>query len=290
MNGILNLLTILGYYIPDTTNYDYDAPVAENGELRPKYFRFQQIMKGALKLQKMPKALPMPESKNYGELKVSRCVNLGQIMAAAGEPITADHPIPMEQLGNGYGYAVYETSTWGGGRQILKLTEKVIRDRALVFIDAKQVGLIEPKSSQLEFMSPSSEKHTLSFLVENQGRVNWAAPGDTGRLDDQKKGILGNIEINGKILEKWKMWSLSFNETHINKLVGQKDWWSTNCEEPLLPGIMKTHLTLKDPPKDTFIQLPDWGKGIVLVNGFNIGRYWSIGPQKTYYIPAPLLK
>lgn len=247
-------------------------------------------MKGALKLQKLPKALPLPETKAYGELSVTSCINLGQLMAAAGPPILADSPIPMEKIGNGYGYAVYETSTWGGGRQILKLTDRVIRDRALVFIDAKQVGLIEPKSTQLEFVSPSSEKHTLSFLVENQGRVNWAAPGDKGRLDNQRKGIIGDVEINGKILEKWKMWSLSFNQTHIAAMLGQKEWWGTKCDNPLLPGILKAQFTIKDEPRDTFIQLPDWDKGVIIVNGFNIGRYWSIGPQKTYYIPAPLLK
>lgn len=31
-------------------------------------------------------------------------------------------------------------------------------------------------------------------------------------------------------------------------------------------------------------------KGAVLVNGFNLGRYWNIGPQKTLYIPGVLLK
>ena len=33
-----------------------------------------------------------------------------------------------------------------------------------------------------------------------------------------------------------------------------------------------------------------FGKGFILVNGFNIGRYWKKGPQRTLYIPAPLLK
>nr|CAD7435898.1 unnamed protein product [Timema monikensis] len=32
-----------------------------------------------------------------------------------------------------------------------------------------------------------------------------------------------------------------------------------------------------------------WGKGNVFVNGFNIGRYFSVGPTHTLYVPAPLL-
>jgi beta-galactosidase len=26
------------------------------------------------------------------------------------------------------------------------------------------------------------------------------------------------------------------------------------------------------------------------VNGFNLGRYWSAGPQETLYLPGPLLR
>ena len=31
-------------------------------------------------------------------------------------------------------------------------------------------------------------------------------------------------------------------------------------------------------------------KGFASINGFNLGRYWEIGPQKTLYVPASLLK
>lgn len=32
-----------------------------------------------------------------------------------------------------------------------------------------------------------------------------------------------------------------------------------------------------------------WGKGVVFINGLNLGRYWSIGPQQTLYLPGPFL-
>ena len=44
-----------------------------------------------------------------------------------------------------------------------------------------------------------------------------------------------------------------------------------------------------DEPCDTFIKLDNFTKGFVTVNGFNLGRYWEIGPQKTLYLPASLL-
>ena len=45
-----------------------------------------------------------------------------------------------------------------------------------------------------------------------------------------------------------------------------------------------------DEVADTFINVDNFTKGFITVNGFNIGRYWEIGPQKTLYIPASLLK
>ena len=45
-----------------------------------------------------------------------------------------------------------------------------------------------------------------------------------------------------------------------------------------------------DKPADTFLDMSDWGKGIVFVNGHNLGRYWNIGPQHTLYVPGCWLK
>ena len=39
------------------------------------------------------------------------------------------------------------------------------------------------------------------------------------------------------------------------------------------------------------MRLDGFTKGVVFVNGFNIGRYFNpAGPQKTLYVPAPMLK
>jgi beta-galactosidase len=41
-----------------------------------------------------------------------------------------------------------------------------------------------------------------------------------------------------------------------------------------------------DKTGDTFLDMRSWGKGIVFVNGHHLGRYWSIGPQQTMYLPG----
>jgi beta-galactosidase len=41
---------------------------------------------------------------------------------------------------------------------------------------------------------------------------------------------------------------------------------------------------------DTFLNFETWGKGQVWVNGYALGRIWSIGPQQTLYVPGCWLK
>ncbi len=41
---------------------------------------------------------------------------------------------------------------------------------------------------------------------------------------------------------------------------------------------------------NTIIDMTNYKKGIVWVNGHNLGRYWEIGPQTRLYCPAPWLK
>ena len=41
---------------------------------------------------------------------------------------------------------------------------------------------------------------------------------------------------------------------------------------------------------DTFINPKGWTKGHIYANGFNLGRYWTVGPQLTLYVPEPLLR
>jgi beta-galactosidase len=36
--------------------------------------------------------------------------------------------------------------------------------------------------------------------------------------------------------------------------------------------------------------MSNWTKGVVWVNGHNLGRYWEIGPQHRLYCPASWLR
>ena len=68
-------------------------------------------------------------------------------------------------------------------------------------------------------------------------------------------------------------------------------WQDVSQAQPNMPGFYKGTLTIQGAPCDTFVELPNFEKGICIVNGFNLGRYFNAaGPQKTLYLPAPVLR
>ena len=76
------------------------------------------------------------------------------------------------------------------------------------------------------------------------------------------------------------------NASDYSRLRNFQNLNGTLAEAPL---IVRVKFNVTDEPCDTFVDMSGWCKGIVLINGFNIGRYWKVGPQRTLYLPAPLL-
>ena len=127
-----------------------------------------------------------------------------------------------------------------------------------------------------EFEPALPRGERISVLVENMGRVNYGY-----RMEKQRKGIDGNVLVNRHQLYYWKQYSLPM-----------EDLSGLDFSRPLAegtPGFYEFTFEAQE-TADTFLDFEGWGKGCVLVNGFNIGRFWEIGPQKRLYIPAPFLK
>lgn len=115
----------------------------------------------------------------------------------------------------------------------------------------------------------------IDILVENMGRVNFGP-----LMERQRKGIEGCVQINGHMHYNWTMYPLPLDN------IASLDF--SGGYTPGLPAFYRFTLDV-DEAVDTFLELPGWGKGCVFLNGFNLGRFWEIGPQKRLYIPAPLL-
>jgi len=154
-------------------------------------------------------------------------------------------------------------------------------------IDHRQVSVVDSakdynlNTTDAEF-DPNAKEHTLDIIVENTGRVNGG-----NEMNWARKGLNGDVSLDEKVHTNYKTYPLEFKQKFVEQLKTVK---GRPLESIKSPALFRAELDIKDTPKDTFLKFDKWNKGVVFVNGFNVGRYYHIGPQLTLYIPAPLLK
>ncbi len=107
-------------------------------------------------------------------------------------------------------------------------------------------------------------------------------------FDGECKGIervrLGYVSIQHHF--GWDMYSLPMEE-ELEGLV----FAAAEEKRYTTPTFFRGTLEIDGTPCDTFLRLDGFHKGFVKINGFNIGRYFNdAGPQKTLFVPAPILK
>ena len=267
-----------GEYQPTITSYDYCALLTEAGDTTPLY----DMVKGVIEQRTGKKApdikITNSEKATYGKLELTKQADLFANLDRISAPIKAAFPKTMEQIGQDFGYILYRTEI-KGPVEPLPLCFGEIHDRAIVFVNGKRVGLKERDrvDDEIIISLDFGETATLEILVENMGRVNYGI-----HLLD-KKGILGGVRLGQRYHFGWEMYPLTMDD--LSGLV----WGEQSGFEK--PTFLRGNLHLDEQPKDTYIRLDGFTKGFVTVNGFNIGRYFNpAGPQKTLYVPAPLLK
>ncbi|XP_071327801.1 beta-galactosidase-1-like protein 2 [Trachinotus anak] len=270
---------------PMVTSYDYDAPLSEAGDYTTKYHLLRNLF-SHYHTEPLPE-LPSPrERRAYQPVVIQQHLSLWDSLHFTDKPLKSERPVNMENLpinnrnGQSYGYTLYETAITSGG--VLN-SKNNVRDRALVFVDKHFVGVLDYKTQELA-LPDGKGRRTVSLLVENCGRVNY---GKT--LDEQRKGLVGDIELNKRLLRDFIIHSLDMKPGFVNRLEAAGHWMSMR-QRPTFPGFFQARLYVNSFPKDTFIKLPGWIKGVIFINGKNLGRYWSIGPQQTLYVPGPWLR
>jgi beta-galactosidase len=220
--------------------------------------------------------LPKPIKKTaYGMVQMSWQANLFTNLDRLAEPILSTCSLPMEKFGQNYGFIVYSTVI-SGPRPVETLHIQDVRDRALVFLDNEFIGVVERGCNHEPIaVSVPKEGARLSILVENMGRVNY------GPYLKDHKGITEGVRLGFQFLFDWTIHTLPLED--LSPLVFEE------ITKQQGPAFYKGMLSV-DHAADTFIDMEGWTKGVVFINGFNLGRYWEKGPQKTLYVPAPLLR
>uniref|UniRef100_A0A667WRD9 Si:dkey-224e22.2 n=1 Tax=Myripristis murdjan TaxID=586833 RepID=A0A667WRD9_9TELE len=263
---------------PMVTSYDYDAPLSEAGDYTTKYHLLRNLFR-QYRTEPLPEVPSLRERRAYQPVVIQQHLSLWDSLHFTDKPVNMENLPVNNNNGQSYGYTLYETVITGGGTLNSKNN---IRDRALVFVDKHFVGVLDYKTQELPLLDGKGER-TLNLLVENCGRVNY---GKT--LNEQRKGLVGDIELNKKPLRDFIIHSLDMKPGFVNRLHSTGHWRSMR-QKPSFPGFFQSRLYVDGVPRDTFIKLPGWTKGVVFINGKNLGRFWSIGPQQTLYVPAPWL-
>ena len=258
---------------PDITSYDYDAPITEHGAPRAKYYALKELLSGY-----QPENAVLPEVPAVNpiigipEVKLTESVAMLQKLP---EPVVSDKILSMEDIDQGYGFILYRTTLSKPVNGFLRLKE--LRDFAVILIDGHAAGTLNRRLKTDSLMLDIQKKGAvLDILVENMGRINYGSG-----MRDNRKGITDKVLLNNKELKKWQIYSLPF---------GSVENLNFSRSTPVTAPILKRGNFTLNKTGDTFLDMSKWGKGVVWVNGHNLGRFWNIGPQQTLYCPAPFLK
>jgi beta-galactosidase len=262
-------------YEPDVTSYDYDAPVDEQGRPTAKYMALRKLISSYLPRRvKLP---PIPDPIPVMGFSATEMMPWTSIWDNMPDAIHLVQPGPFEMLGQDHGFMLYSTRLIGhkGG----KLVVTDIHDYATVFLDGRYVGSLDRRLgiNTIELPSSESKSPLLEIFAEGMGRINFAS----AMID--RKGITDRVTLNGMTLMDWDVYGFPMDEEFIAGLRKTENISGR-------PGIFFRGTLTLDNTADTFIDVTNFVKGFVWVNGHNLGRYWEIGPQQRLYCPASWLK
>ena len=261
-----------GVYRPTVTSYDYDAPLDEAGNPTPKYHAFREVISryAPVPATTVPPTAPAPE----------QSVRLGEPIRLLADPdpwgVWTHHdsaPV-LDELGIRLG--LFRTEVHGEGPAVLSVAE--VRDRAAVFLDGDPVGVLERERHDQAVMLPRGHGR-LELVVEDQGQVNY------GPRIGEHKGLVEPIRLGAEVLSGWAVCAID-----LDRVPRLWDRASVGTQDPGPgPTAWRAHFEA-DEPVDHFLDTANWGKGLAWVNGFCLGRYWRRGPQRTLFVPGPVVQ
>ncbi|NMB80589.1 MAG: beta-galactosidase, partial [Ignavibacteria bacterium] len=262
-------------YEPDITSYDYDSPLDEAGRPTNKYWEIREMLS---KYQpEGTKLIDVLEEVKFIEIPVIRFSKSANLFTNLPVVIKSVQPKPMEAFDQNYGFILYRTKLIGPNSGTLKVTE--LNDYGLIFVDGKYIGTIDRTKKENSIVLPKTEvdNPVLEILVEGMGRINF------GQQLIDRKGITDRVTLGGVTLMNWEVFTLPMESKYLSKIN------YNDIDTTIAPKFYTGTFTLEE-TGDTFIDMSKWNKGIVWVNGHNLGRYWNVGPQRRLYCPAPWFK
>ena len=270
-------------YEPTVTSYDYCAPLTEWGDYTDTYHKIRKLL---CERQNIPMdELPAPPMKqNIGTVKLTECADLFDNLDNIAEKHYSPLARNMEAYGQNFGLIYYATKLKGKYAPGFLMLDDV-HDYAHVYFEKKKIATINRckeksllnklKLKKQLFIKGTENESDIGVLVEGMGRVNY------GKELYDRKGI-SNLRLANQVLTDFDVYTMPLD--NLEKL----KFKSNKSESKNGPVFLKG--TFKAGNGECFVNMNGFTKGYVFVNGFNLGRYWNIGPQKSLYLPGAILK
>jgi beta-galactosidase len=254
-------------YAPQTTSYDYAAPLNEAGDPTPAYYAFRRLFRQYAPEHRLP---PVPGLTPLISIPAFRLPLSASLGSDLPRPKASQYPLSFEDFGQQTGFVLYRTQIHGPMRGTLDVGEA--RDYDIVYLNGKQIGTLDRRLRQHELaLDVSGSSARLEILVEDMGRINYGP-----LLPDDPKGLIAPVLWNGKRLTEWENFSLPM------QTAPRLRWRAGKISAP---AFHRGSFTLAK-VGDTYLDVSAIGKGLLWVNGHAVGRIWNIGPQQSDYVPA----
>lgn len=267
-------------FSPTTTSYDYDAPINEYGRATEKYYQVRRLLEQYLpEGEQLP---PVPDSIPTISIPEFELNENAVLFDNLPEPVRSEEVKSMEYFEQGWGSILYRTKLKeSAARQTLVITEA--NDWTQVFINGERIAALSRlKGEGTAVLPPVKEGDVLDILVEAMGRMNF------GKGIYDWKGITEKVELvteDGTTeLKGWEVYNIP-----VDYAFAKNKTYRGEANTAGHPAYYRGTFTL-DETGDTFLDMRNWSKGMVWVNGYAIGRYWHIGPQQALYVPGCWLK
>ncbi|NUU22253.1 MAG: beta-galactosidase [Streptomycetaceae bacterium] len=273
--------TLDGDYRPTVTSYDYDAPIDEAGRATAKFWAFREVLSAYRNAADGPLPEPpaAPPVQALASVSLAQVVRLEHVFDDLAGPVTAA-PMPptLEELGVEHGLVRY-TARIGGPRQAYQLSVDGLADRAHLRVDGALVAVLDRDVPHDLAVAAGPQGVELELLVESMGRANY------GPLVGERKGITGGV-----LHERQYVHGFTARALALDGPMPAVPWdRAAGPGAPLGDGpVFRRGTVAVADPADAWLAVPDGGKGYLWLNGFLLGRYWSAGPQRALYAPAPL--
>lgn len=266
-------------YAPTTSSYDYNAPIDESGNPTDKFYAIRDLLKNYLQEGETLPAIPENPEKTITipSIKLTQTANLFDNLPAG---VASENIQPMEFFNQGWGSILYRKEI-PASNHAQKLYIKDVHDWATVFINGQVVGKLDRRKGDNTVEIPVlNSKSRLDILVEGMGRVNY------GEAILDRKGITDKVvlidDTTETELKNWTVYNLPVDYAFQKK--------AKFVNKPATgPAWYKATFSLNETGY-TYFDMSTWGKGMVWINGYNLGRFWKIGPTQTLCVPGSYLK